>query len=194
MDRGSQWGEDRWIAEHLSPPSPGVFVEVGGHDGLENSNTIYFEDRGWTGLLVEADIRNLAACRANRNKVQCQLMGVPCGQIGEQLFFMPENSSWSSLQAPKVAVRSARLMVHSLRWLLKWSDIQEIDLLSIDTEGTELDVWESFDPTLHKPKIVVMEYLTNDMPSQEEAIQDRLARDGYLCVHKTNCNLILVRQ
>ena len=32
----------------------GVFIEVGGYDGLGQSNTAHFEfDRNWTGLLVE---------------------------------------------------------------------------------------------------------------------------------------------
>jgi hypothetical protein len=32
----------------------GFFIEAGAHDGVEASNTLYFEKKmGWTGLLVE---------------------------------------------------------------------------------------------------------------------------------------------
>jgi 2-polyprenyl-3-methyl-5-hydroxy-6-metoxy-1,4-benzoquinol methylase len=41
--------------------------------------------------------------------------------------------------------------------LLEEHNIEKIDLLSIDTEGTELDVWNSMDWERHKPSVVIVE-------------------------------------
>ena len=45
----------------------GVFLEMGGHDGLANTNTRYLEScLRWRGALIEADDRAFAALRRNR--------------------------------------------------------------------------------------------------------------------------------
>ncbi len=66
-----------------------------------------------------------------------------------------------------------------------------IDLLSIDTEGTELEVWSTVGP--HRPAIVIMEYLTLGNPPNDAAIIERMTADGYKEVHRTACNLIFTR-
>ena len=37
-------------------------------------------------------------------------------------------------------------------------DIDKIDLLDIDVEGSEIDVWNSFNPELYQPEVVIIEY------------------------------------
>ena len=37
-------------------------------------------------------------------------------------------------------------------------NIQKIDLLDIDVEGSEIDVWNSFDPEPYRPEVVIIEY------------------------------------
>ena len=51
----AQFGEDLLLAEHFGHREQGTYVEVGAHDGVRNSNTYLFEQRGWSGVLVEPD-------------------------------------------------------------------------------------------------------------------------------------------
>ncbi len=51
----SQSGQDWYLDQLLfKERRGGVFVDVGGYDGVTGSNTLFFEVfRGWTGLLIE---------------------------------------------------------------------------------------------------------------------------------------------
>ena len=47
----SQTGQDQWVLENW--PQPGTFLELGAYDGIEFSNTLALEERGWRGYLIE---------------------------------------------------------------------------------------------------------------------------------------------
>ena len=51
----SQAGQDAYLDERVfKGKRDGVFVEIGGYDGVTGSNCLFFElIRGWTGLLIE---------------------------------------------------------------------------------------------------------------------------------------------
>lgn len=51
----SQFGEDRWIFEHVDLPDKGVFVDIGAGHPIALSNTYFFEQKGWTGICIDAD-------------------------------------------------------------------------------------------------------------------------------------------
>ena len=52
MSYYSQHGEDKYI-ESLFPEKEGVCIEVGAYDGITLSNTLHFEQKGWTALCIE---------------------------------------------------------------------------------------------------------------------------------------------
>lgn len=185
MNYYSQHGEDRWIIENLKP-EVGIFCEVGAYDGVKASNTLAFEELGWRGLVIEAVPELAAQCRANRNAITwCCAVGYP-SLTG--FYINPNDAGAGGLNRPGLGIR---MVVRPLWELIEASQCAKIDLLSIDTEGTELDVWENIG--LYRPKILIVEYRTFDEPPQDAVMLDRLSRDGYRLVHKTECNLILTR-
>lgn len=185
MEYHSQCGEDRWIEENLKP-SVGTFCEVGAFDGVMSSNTYHFEKLGWTGILVEADPYLAAKCHDNRKAMTwCCASGNPW----YGLFHI--NFSDRGLSGMKAAGTPIYVPVFPLHLLLSASGMGELDLLSIDTEGTELTVWNTIGD--YRPKIVIMEYQTCDQPSNDKAIIERMEVDGYKEVHRTQYNLIFTR-
>ena len=84
--------------------------------------------------------------------------------------------------------RAIQVLIRKLDWLMNYT---AVDLLSIDTEGTELDVWSSIGNL--RPNIVIMEYQTCDQPPQDQAIVERMTTDGYREVHRTPHNIIFIR-
>jgi len=59
---------DRYMSLHL-PKRSGYFVEVGGYDGLIQSNSKYFElFRNYTGILIEPNPKSFELAKLNRTK------------------------------------------------------------------------------------------------------------------------------
>ena len=56
----SQTGEDKWVSEAVFPGvKNGFFLDVGSGDGTFISNTKALEQRGWTGICIDAFPRNM---------------------------------------------------------------------------------------------------------------------------------------
>lgn len=184
-----QWGEDRWLVEHLVIPTDGVFVDVGAGDGIRGSNSLYFETLGWTGLCVEADPRNQAPLATRECAIRyCAVSSAS----GEQTFSMYDpKPSWSGLGDRGHGYTITRVDCRRLEDLLAEVGIDRIDLLSIDVEGTELDAWSSFDPARHRPGIVIIEYDNNHPARSEDHILRALGPHRFEVLHRTPANLIL---
>jgi FkbM family methyltransferase len=187
----SQWGEDRWLAEHLQIPDTGTFVDIGAGDGIRGSNSLYFENLGWRGLCVDADPRNHAALRQRRCAIEtCAVASVP----GIRPFGMyTHKPSWSGLDRQGTDYHQVPVTCRTLEDLLLDHDIGKIDLLSIDVEGTELDVWDSFDSALHRPSIVIIEFDDQHPQRHRDTIVAHLGPKAYRLIHATPANLVLCR-
>jgi FkbM family methyltransferase len=183
----SQYGEDRWIAENMPLPARGVFVDVGAGDGVRYSNSLYFEQLGWTGLLIEAAPAVIPSLMANRCAA-IEPVAISC--CGELVFHeCPETDYSGFLRAAIGTPRDVKIV--ALETLLVNHGIDKIDLLTIDTEGTEVDVLSSMDLLKHNPTIVVIEFWTAYLTHNNyDVILERLAPYYRLC-HTTHCNLIL---
>lgn len=153
----SQILQDLWVLFELGGLRNGFFVEFGATDGKTNSNTWLLENEfGWTGILAEPNPVWHEALRANRGTV----IDTRCvsSNSGETVRFIatdstdPELSGIADYSAGE-HFDSARESGHqldietiSLNDLLAQYDAPaHIDYLSIDTEGSELDILANFD-------------------------------------------------
>lgn len=186
----AQHGEDRWIAEHLSLPSAGYFVEVGAADGVTGSNTLHFERRGWKGILVEPDPRSLTALLESGRTAEIDGRCVS-STPGLLDFTLNSEPTWSGLIRPDG--HTIKVTAVTLTQLLDDHIAPPvIDLLSIDTEGTELDVWASLDLQRYRPAIVIVEFDTTGIRCDPEGVARGIEAHGYSTVHRTHGNLILL--
>lgn len=192
----SQFGEDRFILEQGFAPRRGTFVDVGAGDPVRFSNTYCFERLGWSGLCVDADPTQVEALRDART---CAVEWAAVGAGSTEIDFLHcEDPDYSTtldhlpeLAAAKGwAVRATRVPLVPLETLLIRHEIGRIDLLSIDTEGTELDVCSTLDWERRRPRLVVIEYLTDGRPTQEAEVRAYFAELPYRLVHRTYCNLV----
>lgn len=190
----SQMGEDRWLVENLSLPLHGVCVEVGVGRWREYSNSLHFEERGWDCILVEPNPDLHAEIRLRRLG---QLFPVAAGNQGGSVAFTCENEPTVSgiLRNPTGnGCRRIEVPITTLTEILTEADVTHVDVLSIDTEGTELDVWAGLDLSRWKPRVVIVEWSTIGLPEDPMKIIRRLLADGYALVHVTDGNLIFTRR
>jgi hypothetical protein len=153
----SQKGQDRWVVERALPGlRNGYFVEVGAGDGRTHSNTYVLErDHGWEGLLIEANpafcaaigrVRKCAHVRACVDRQSGQgtflALGYLGGLIGEDTDHTPTKRR---ALLKKYAKKVTTIPVQGLADILMEAKAPKvIDYLSIDVEGAELRVLESF--------------------------------------------------
>lgn len=177
--------EAKWILENRNIPDRGVFCEIGAFSGLEGSNTLPFEQMGWSGLICEPDPLNAWKCRENR---KCDVLCAAIGFEGLNNFQIDlDDRGLSGLdRAPKN--RSTIVVpVISLRRVFEFME-QPVDLLSIDTEGTEVEVLRTIGP--YRPKIIIIEYNTLGKPLNDATVANEMISFGYKMVWKNDINMV----
>lgn len=165
---------DQWLVEHLHLPEKGVIVDVGaGPDGMNMSNSKLLEEKGWTALCIEGDPRN-TEIKKNRPLVEMAVVSSK-----------PEVTFYESQISPDISgvikyndqVKETKVKAVTLESLLEKHKIGKIDILSIDTEGSEIDVFESMDWEKHKPHFLVIEFDTQGHVNIE--IEPYFIKKGY---------------
>jgi FkbM family methyltransferase len=194
-----QFGEDRWIFEHLALPDRGVFVDVGAGHPVALSNTYFFERNGWTGLCIDADPLQYEQLRRRRLSAEWAAVARTEGEVDLYAGVSPTYSTTVPRSAFRGFVRvplrtTIRVPAVRLETLLRRHGIDYIDLMSIDVEGTEIEVWESFDHETHRPRVVIIEFSTFGLADNGPRIADYFARLPYDLVHTTYTNFIFVRR
>ncbi len=160
----SQYGQDKLINERfIHNKKNGFFVDIGAHDGVTYSNTCFFErELNWKGICFEPLSQPF-------KKLFCERPGSICINAcvsphkGELEFF--EVQGYSEMLSGIVGTYHPRHLerlkrevkqyggsycitkVPSLRFndVMNEHDITHIDVLSIDTEGSELEILKSID-------------------------------------------------
>jgi len=154
--------------------SNGFFVEAGANDGVSQSNTYYLARRqGWTGILIEpiphlasiarrwrrdASVEEVCLVAPNRSgqpmeMLDLDLQSVPLGDVraGNQV------SEISLPNDVKRASRIVRVQTETLSGVLARYGNPQIDFLSLDVEGYELEVLRGLNLDKDSPSLILVE-------------------------------------
>lgn len=189
----SQCGQDKLVAEQLLPDlRSGVFVEIGAHDGMTYSNTLYLErERGWSGIAVEPIPAVFDRLQRNR---RCQCLNGCVGKVDGAVRFQILDG-YSQMLSGIVDEYDERhldriqrellehggeaheieVQCYSMSSLLGLYGITTIDYLSIDVEGGEHDVLLGLDFSHVTVKVIGVENNYRDA-----RIPRLLVRNGYV--------------
>lgn len=170
----SQAGQDKYVWERIFSHQPelwcdrnlsrghdkGVFVEFGARNGIEHSNTYVFEKYlGWKGLLFEIDPVEFKNLTHNRPGAHVTIGAVcPRGLDHITVLFSRLGGWTGSVQSyePKRAAQTRQIRdernvtCYALDEQLRKHGMHRVDYMTIDTEGSELDIvldfpWNDFD-------------------------------------------------
>lgn len=160
----SQFGEDVAIAPLFKGRQSGFYVDIGSHDGVRDSNTLYFaKNHGFKGVCVEPHRVYYPRLVSNRSEAKCLNVAVWKEDLDEMLFYATAPGGWSRLEIPlpyadhtPVAVYKVKTI--TMRRLLQENDVPwGFDLLNIDVEGHEPEILSTFDIDEYMPRIVIIE-------------------------------------
>jgi FkbM family methyltransferase len=182
----AQLFQDLLVLFLLDGKRDGYFVEFGAMDGITSSNTFLLEATyGWRGIAAEPgrcwhqELKRNRACSLDHRCVW--------SKSGEMLQFKetPE-AEFSTIDALSKSDFHAERRNQGKRYtvetisvgdLLRAHDApRSIDYLSIDTEGSELAILETFLPSPYEVRIITVEHNYTD---QRSRIHGLLTSQGY---------------
>jgi len=183
----SQLRQDLFVLSELGFKRGGFFVEFGAASGKELSNTWLLEKQfGWSGIVAEPAKcwhERLAANRTCAIENRCVWKST-----GESMEFAEaseaEISTLTSFKAGDQHAASRRSSRHYQVETISLNDLMvdhrapdKPDYLSIDTEGSELEILQAFDFKRHPFKVITCEH--NYTPAREK-IHGLLTAAGYV--------------
>jgi FkbM family methyltransferase len=192
--------EDRVMYETFFETPPyrnGFFVELGAFDGLNLSNTKFFEDYlGWRGLLIEPNPEEFKRLTDNRPK--CILVNAAVSTVDGEVSFLGNGGTGGMIHTMADEFKEQWHSDHNKRpysvpsmpfkKILQQHQVKRIDLLSVDVEGGEFEVLDTLDWNI--PIYVIGIELDNHNPEKDEKCRALLRKNGFSFVKKVDvCEL-----
>lgn len=187
-------GQDILVAELLNNKRNGVFVDIGANDGITISNTYYFEKTlGWSGIAVEPIPGIYSKLKSNRSCITINSCITTTPGKAKFLELDGNTNMLSTLAVNNNGLVARRLRKNASRhnteireievecltfpMMIEKFGIDNIDFLSLDIEGGELDILKSIDFETTPVKIISVEnnYFRDD-------IRDYLEGKGFIYV------------
>lgn len=201
----SQIEQDRIIDEYLKHKENGFFIEIGANDGIDGSNTAFFEkSRNWKGICIEPGPNEFK--RLTENRTSININACVSNYIGESNYAYIEGYSMmlsgllenynqehvnrinSEVNHHGGTVRQLKVPVLTLQSILDEHSITEVDYCSIDTEGSEFEIVLSVDYSKTNIKMFSIE---NNYG--ESKIQQFLESKGYTLAMKISWDDIYIK-
>ena len=188
----SQEGEDMVLRRIFSEKKEGFYVDVGAHHPKRFSNTYLLYRLGWSGLNIDAMPGSMHAFNRWRPRDINLEIGVArtAGTLDYYVFNEPALNGFS-VQLTEERARASnpyhvkkKISVNVLPLsgvMDTYVGQKEIDFLSVDVEGLDLEVLQSNDWTKYRPKFVLAEILKSSMHELEENPISRFMKEcGYV--------------
>nr|WP_210301882.1 FkbM family methyltransferase [Methylobacterium brachythecii] len=187
----SQILQDLWVCFELGEKNGGFFVEFGATNGVKNSNTWLLEKQfGWKGILAEPNPLWHSELAINRNA----FIEKDCvsSTSGDSIEFILTNDTDPELSGiakfsdadhfAEIRSQGQRVEINTISLddlLDKYKAPSVVEYLSIDTEGSELEILSSYS-FRHRFGVISVE----NNPKNEKLVDDILLSKGYIRVFR----------
>lgn len=195
MESYSQIGQDLEVLKFYNNKKDGFFVEIGASDGINLSNTYLLEKNyNWKGICVEPIPKNFNLLCKNRPNSLCCDNAVYNESNMDVIFDIANNYDLLSgiannIDCHKTAVDKNKTQITvktiTLNDLLeKYNAPLLIDYLSLDTEGSELEILKFFDFNKYIFGLIDIEH--NFVEPRRTQIRELLTSNGYDYIKENN--------
>lgn len=194
----SQFGEDIIINRFFRRDEPGFFVDVGCFHPLKFNNTWMLYKKGWRGINIDVDPEKIEIFDIRRPEDLNVAIAI-ANFDGLAPCFSASRYSLTTTLSPDFAKNHGSSYVGDVK-VAKLNDIIEasrwkgvqIDLLSIDVEGMDLDVLKSLDFEVYNPKLIVVEVPSATLDGVEKSAVYRLLFNlGYRMIAWCGLSLLM---
>lgn len=189
----SQFGEDIVLKGFiLRTIKDGFYVDVGCYHPKKYSNTYQLHKRGWRGINIDLDQLKIKAFNWVRPKDHNVAAAVSDKKSTIKVYSFGHYSLDSTLDERTALKNHEKIQgvreveTQTLSEIIEGSPFagRQIDLLSIDTEGHDLNVLRSLDFEKYKPRLVIIEtHLMNMDQINESELYQYLKGKGYYLIN-----------
>lgn len=193
----SQEGEDMILNRFFENQKKGFYVDVGAHHPFRFSNTNFFYRKGWSGINIEPQPEIAPLFKKHRTRDINIQKGVSLRE--EQLMYyvfeetalntFSENKANEYLKTGIKLVKKYPIHTDPLSKILDeyLPKSSNIDFLTIDTEGLEMEVlksnnWNKYQPTfviLEAHTIIIKKHFSDEINYFMEALNYQLVGKTY---------------
>lgn len=203
----SQHFQDLFIYRNfINKNNNGIFVEIGAFDGINHSNTKFFEDSlGFTGMLIEANPKLYNQCLINRPNCICHNFAIT-DKPGNINFSVPISAEYGDIPISEMGGITDKLIKNPFGENTKYENFtvsgipfysilnttlySYIDIFFIDVEGGELGILKTIDWNI-KIYIICIEFLGNNTEDEEEC-KKILNDNGFVLEYPLSINHIYI--
>lgn len=200
--------------KYFGYPSSGYFVEVGAYDGEFVSNTSCLADHGWNGLYIEPITIHYEKCmqrHKDNDVIVAQVaIGLEEGEMdiyyGDTLTTMNADQikRYSEIDwAKHISFTKTTCDQMRLDTLMERLEVpKNFDVLVVDVEGKESEIFKTFDIDEWKPKMLIIE-LEDEHPSFQKYsdlieeiknLRSFIKSKGYKEVYKDHINTVFFNE
>ena len=191
----------------------GMAVEVGAFDGESFSNTSCLIDVGWSAVLLEPVPEFAERCRDRyRGNERVRVLEVAVGAENSTVTMAVAGSLTSADEAQLAeydtvswAAGVVKNRVEITVALRRLDDVLDecgvqpgFDVLVVDVEGYEAQVWDGFDLEHWRPLLMIWEFCDThpDLVVRRQDsvfVSEQITKSGYRIVYKDQINTVFVR-
>jgi FkbM family methyltransferase len=205
----SQSGEDRiidFLIKSIKIENPS-YIDIGAYHPYKISNTALFYEEGFRGINIEPDPTLFKEFEKYRPEDINLNVGIG-ERKGEFQFYrmsIPTLNTFSRIEAEKNEKFDDIKIIDVIN--IKTFTLQEIikkyhsdtfpDLMSLDVEGLDLEILNSIDYNVTKPKIICVEtipFTNGGIAKKNSRITELLKKKGYMAYADTFINTIFVEK
>ena len=163
----SYGGVDLLILDIFKNQKKGYYLDIGCAHPIKNNNTYLLYRKGWNGINIDLDKENIDLFNSYRKRDFNVTAAVSDKEGETDLYFYHNKSALNTISKQNADFQKAdissikKIKTQSINKILENSPYkdQKIDFLSVDVEGSELDIFKNFDFNKYSPKVIVVEFL-----------------------------------
>jgi len=173
----SQAGQDKIIKKNFfDGKKNGFFIEIGAYDGISGSNCYHFERfLNWDGIAIEPSIIQFEKLKKNR---KCKLLNNAISDEVKEVEFIEVTEGLTQMSGINDSSFKRNIDIISNNQLSKTTSTnlktitfdeiapknKDVDYLSIDIEGGEMNLLKSIDFKINNIKVISVE---NNVPKEQ---------------------------
>ena len=202
----SQHADDYIAWQLLGKKKEGLVIEVGAFDGIHLSNSYSFSQLGWKSICIEPNPEIFEYLKLNRlNSININKAIVGDENIKEIDFYKEEIGVLSGCKYDEDDIKSRyknrgisykepdklKVKAITLNALFEEFNLDEIDVLSIDVEGFELEVLKGLNLNRYNVNLFIIE--ANTIIEKQKILNYFKNKTNYIYVGENKQNLFFLR-